>query len=117
MESTQVDRRKELEIAHYEEQARKWLEDADDHKWETDTHRLEHGVYSSYSWFEGWLKANSASKRVLDFGCGNGIHSVTPALAGAREVIGIDLSEESLKIARRRASLHGVEGRVQFRRM
>jgi SAM-dependent methyltransferase len=112
-----TDRRKEIEIAHYEEQARKWLEDGHGERWLTDTHRLRHSIYSSYGWFEGWLRANSSSKRVLDYGCGNGIHSIAPALAGAREVIGIDLSGESLEIARRRASLHGVADRVSFTKM
>lgn len=46
-------------------------------------------------------------KIVLDYGCGNGVHSLVPLKAGAKKVIGIDLSEKSLEIARNRTP--GVE--------
>lgn len=47
-------------------------------------------------------------KRVLEIGCGIGIDAVGFANNGA-DVFAIDLSEESLKIARRRAELAGVD--------
>ncbi len=109
--------RKQVEVAHYEEQARRWLRDRDGGKWETDTHRLRHAAFSSYRCFEGWIGEHCAGKRVLDYGCGNGIHSLAPLLAGAREVVGIDLSEESLAIARRRVEMRGAEDRVSFLKM
>jgi len=37
--------------------------------------------------------------RLLDFGCGTGIHSIFPAKWGA-EVYGIDISEKSIEIAK-----------------
>lgn len=49
-------------------------------------------------------RAPLAGKRVLDVGCGGGILSESMAALGA-EVVGIDLGEEQLKIAK----LHGLE--------
>jgi 2-polyprenyl-3-methyl-5-hydroxy-6-metoxy-1,4-benzoquinol methylase len=40
-------------------------------------------------------------KRVLDAGCGTGYGSRMIAEAGAREVVGVDISEEALAVARR----------------
>ena len=40
-----------------------------------------------------------AGKKVLDYGCGNGVHSGF-LTEHAAQVVGIDLSEESLKVAR-----------------
>lgn len=40
------------------------------------------------------------NKRVIDLGCGTGIFSFAANLANAKEVIGIDIDEESIKIAK-----------------
>jgi len=53
---------------------------------------------------------------LLDYGCGNGIHSIFPAKNGAA-VIAIDLSEKSLMIARRRAIAEKVENKTKFLKM
>src|SRR5689334_5229263 len=50
-------------------------------------------------------------KEVLDFGCGRGDEAVEMAERGAARVIGIDLREEWLQIARATASAHGVTSR------
>ncbi len=52
-------------------------------------------------------------RHVLDFGCGGGQNSVACALAGAREVIGLDPSERQLDLARKLALQHNVP--VSFR--
>jgi putative methylase len=56
---------------------------------------------------------NLKGKRVCDLGCGVGTLSIGAALLGAR-VVGIDVDEESLKIARRNA--RGIK-QVEFLRM
>lgn len=41
-----------------------------------------------------------SGKRVLDLGCGSGIHSVAAAVLGAEEVVGIDIDPASVETAR-----------------
>lgn len=55
-----------------------------------------------------------ADKTVIDFGCGEGSESVEMAQMGARRVIGVDIREEVLETARRRARDSGVEDRCYF---
>ncbi len=78
--------------------------------------------------FEGFLPQKLASFRfcykllsercrgkiVLDYGCGNGVHSIFPAKAGAEKVVAIDLSEKSLQLARERIKKEGMEGKIEF---
>jgi len=52
-------------------------------------------------------------KRVLEIGCGIGTHTISFARGGAA-VTAIDLSERSLEIARQRAAVYGLDGRVTF---
>lgn len=53
-------------------------------------------------------------KTVLDFACGEGQLSTQIAALGAH-VTGIDISEELIAVARRRAELDGVTSRCEFR--
>jgi len=57
----------------------------------------------------GWIQQHAAlaGKRVLDVGCGGGILAESMALAGA-DVLGIDLAEASLAVARLHALDTGV---------
>jgi SAM-dependent methyltransferase len=52
-------------------------------------------------------------KEVLEYGCGMGAMSTLLARSGAR-VSALDISPISIKVARRRAELHGVDDRIQF---
>lgn len=47
-----------------------------------------------------WIKESVKGKRVLDLFCANGIFSIEAALAGAKEVVGIDFSSERVGCAR-----------------
>src|SRR5690349_7753797 len=58
--------------------------------------------------FERWR-----GKRVLEVGCGIGTDSINFARAGA-ELTAVDLSGESLKVARQRAEVMGVADRIEF---
>jgi len=54
-----------------------------------------------------------AGKRVLEVGCGIGTDTMNFARAGA-EVTAVDLSTESLAVARQRAEVFGLESRIRF---
>jgi 2-polyprenyl-3-methyl-5-hydroxy-6-metoxy-1,4-benzoquinol methylase len=58
--------------------------------------------------FDRW-----AGKRVLEVGCGIGTDSINFARAGAH-LTAVDLSTESLNIARQRAEVMGVADRIEF---
>jgi SAM-dependent methyltransferase len=92
--------RKQKEIEYYDKQAQKWAGRG-------DFEGFDPSLLSSYSFCYHWLKDNCQGKKVLDYGCGNGIHSVSLAKWGA-EVVGIDLSEPLIEIAKRRAQKEGV---------
>jgi len=55
-----------------------------------------------------------AGKVIIDFGCGEGAEAVEMALKGAQRVIGIDIREDSLQIARERALSAGVQHICSF---
>lgn len=55
----------------------------------------------SYKFSMTLVKDKCKNKNVLDYGCGNGIHSLWLEKY-AKEVIGIDLSRKSLEVARKR---------------
>lgn len=86
-----LEQRKQIEIKHYDQKAKE----------------LGRGPASSnlasFKFVYKLLKEKCRGKLVLDYGCGNGIHTIAIAKMGVKKVIGIDLSEKSLEIARRLA--------------
>jgi ubiquinone/menaquinone biosynthesis C-methylase UbiE len=53
-------------------------------------------------------------KKVLDVGCGSGVYSVDFARRGARRVVGVDFSDNMLRLARQEAEQHQVADRCEF---
>lgn len=71
----------------------------------------------SLEYMHEWLKEHCRGKRVLDYCCGNGAESLFLARHGAQEVIGIDISEQSIENCRRQAAAGGLEAIVSFEGM
>jgi SAM-dependent methyltransferase len=61
-----------------------------------------------FAQFERWK-----GKRVLEVGCGIGTDTISFARAGAK-ITAVDLSDESLKLAKQRARVFGLEDRISF---
>ena len=72
--------------------------------------RSERGLGIVYEWaaFQRLLPASLADKRVLDLGCGLGYFAREARARGARQVVGVDLSERMLDEARRRTTDAGI---------
>jgi ubiquinone/menaquinone biosynthesis C-methylase UbiE len=104
--------RKKQEIEHYNKKAERILKKNDFRAIDLDGFEFEN--LSSFKFLYGLLRENCKDKLVLDYGCGNGVHSVFLAKTGAKKVIGIDLSEKSLKIAKERVKKEGLLGKVVF---
>jgi len=109
--------RKQQELQHYDQLAKKWIKNRANDKWFTDAHGLQHNVYSSYHFLSDLLAKYCPQKRVLDFEDSTGIHSIEPVRLGASGVVGIDISRKSLAIARERAKRDGVAAKVNFLEM
>ena len=72
--------------------------------------RSEQGLGIVYEWpaFQRLLPVSLADSRVLDLGCGLGYFAREARARGARQVIGVDLSERMLEEARRRTDDAGI---------
>ncbi|HEY9515816.1 MAG TPA: methyltransferase domain-containing protein [Gemmatimonadaceae bacterium] len=80
--------------------------------------RMDGGAYQGRSKIETLLGPEIwdavRGKTVLDFGCGQGTEAIDMARHGAGHVIGLDIREEPLAIARRLAHESGVSDRCTF---
>lgn len=110
-----MEERKQEEIEYYDKRAKEWLKTSSKEKQAEDFEGFNPTLLSSFLFCYQWLEKHCSGKKVLDYGCGNGVHSIFPAKAGAQEVVGIDLSEPSLEIARKAARREGVD--INFLKM
>lgn len=81
---------------------REYFDDVERRKYLVEPH------IPGFAEFERWR-----GKRVLEVGCGLGTDTINFARAGAT-VTAVDLSEESLALARQRAEVFGLADRIRF---
>lgn len=105
-----METRKKKEIEYYDKKAKEQLREDFQRG---DFEGFEPNLLSSFRFCYNYLKDKCQNKNLLDYGCGNGVHSIFPVKCGAK-VVGIDLSEASLKIARERAKKEGVGEGAEF---
>jgi len=74
----------------------------------------KNGTRSKLDILLGDLLEAVRGKVVVDFGCGYGDEAVELERRGAARVIGVDINQEYLREARRRAADAGVSARVEF---
>jgi putative methylase len=59
--------------------------------------------------YHALMKGDIEGKRVCDLGCGTGILAIGAALLGADTIIGIDIDDRALAVARKNADLLGTD--------
>ncbi len=79
---------------------------------------FEHSAFEGKSKLKVQLGENILNRiqglRVADFGCGEGSEAIEMAQFGAKEVIGLDIQEEMLVMAREKARVAGVDQICKF---
>lgn len=99
-----MEERKQKEVEYYNQRA----------SFEGDFEGFKPQKLAAFRYLYNLLGKHSKDKIVLDYGCGNGVHSLAPLRFGAQKVIGIDLSENQLALARKKAEIEGLSGKTEF---
>ncbi len=105
-----MEERKRKEIEYYEKKAEEFLKEGE---FEGDFEKFDPSVLASFRFLFDFFEKEGKEKTVLDYGCGNGVHTVWLAKK-CKKVIGIDLSKTSLEIAKRRIKREHLENKAEF---
>ena len=107
-----TEERKRKEIEYYDKKAEEFSRERVSVG--ADFEGFEPQSLTSFKFLYKLVERYSRDKVILDYGCGNGIHSGFLVESGAEKVIGIDLSEKSLQLAGERIKKEGMEGKIEF---
>ncbi len=105
-----MEERKKKEIEYYDNQAEKEIEEGE---FKGDFEGFDPTILSSYSFCYQLLEKHCKDKTILDYGCGNGVHSIFLAKLG-KKVIGIDLSQKAISLAKKKIKINNLEEKTDF---
>jgi ubiquinone/menaquinone biosynthesis C-methylase UbiE len=105
-----MEERKKKEIEYYDNQAKKELKEGE---FKGDFEGFDPTILSSYSFCYQLLEKHCKNKKILDYGCGNGVHSIFLAKLG-KKVVGIDLSEKAISLAKKKVKENNLEEKTDF---
>jgi len=108
--------RKEFERECYNKSAGSFFTDDSPDKWNYGINAINRVLRAPYEYVENNYLTNISGRRILDYCCGIGLYSILPAIRGA-EVNGIDISDESIEVAKARAKYWKVSDRINFQVM
>lgn len=63
---------------------------------------------------DAWIKRHAKDKVFLDYACGSGQTTLIAAREGSSLAVGLDISDESIKIGRQAAQIEGLTERCRF---
>ncbi len=104
-----IEERKKTEINHYDRKASEWLKKEQ----RGDFEGFNPFLLSGYKFLQEYLRDKCKGKKILDYGCGNGVHYPWLVKFGG-EVVGVDLSEKSLEVAKKIAEKGGISDKAKF---
>jgi ubiquinone/menaquinone biosynthesis C-methylase UbiE len=105
---------RKLEEAEFHDKLRGLHEtDPEQYGYFTTNKKFYSVVRTSHQFYFNWLRENATGKRVLDFGCGSGQATVEIA-EFAGHVTGIDISPESIRLAKEKAEEVGLTDKTTF---
>src|ERR1700730_3247980 len=105
---------RKLEEAEFHDRLRGLYEtDPEQYAYFTSNKRFYSVVRSSDEFYFKWLRDNATGKKVLDFGCGSGFHTIQTAQFAAH-VTGIDISPEALRLAPANRKTAGLADKTTF---
>jgi len=107
-----IEQRKKIEIEHYDRKAVKLLL-SEKNAYEGFAENAYPFSLASYKFLREYLKEKCIGKKILDYGCGEGVNSFWLAGLGG-EVIGVDLSEKALKVAENKFAKNADRSKVKF---
>lgn len=110
----QPSEQRKLEEAEFHDRLRGLYEkDPEQYRYFTSNKKFYSVVLGSDEFYFSWLREHATGKRLLDFGCGNGLHTVELARF-ADHVTGIDISPDSIEVAKQNAEAAGMSGKASF---
>ena len=105
-----MEKRKQKEIEYYDREAELSGEEI---KESGSRGGVSPFLLESYNFLRSFLEEKGKDKKILDYGCGNGIHLVWLAKIG-KETTGIDLSQKSLESAEKKIKKDELENKAQI---